>query len=342
MEELVQHKFPLLQVELLQVPRHLPLRHHPVALRVLTHRRNDLILNIAQALQQEGRGLVLRVLQHAEVLSGAERLVLELLPACLHLLQHQPLLRQAVLELLHGLSDLDELFSLLPSHRLRPPQLRDEGFDCLLIDVVALGDLRLQLFREFQLPPHLGVLGQELVVALQQLLRLPRLVGELARHLLVLQDCALRGRLQLVVGELHHVGLRLLDLQRRLLLQAVFLLHRLALKVTDLLLVLLPLPLQRRFEVLQAPLHRRLLLLELREVLELHFVLLDGSLQLLDLPALLLPQGVHLRLVLAGQARQAPLKVRRLALQLAGLVLLGLQLAREVIIYVLQVELLHL
>mmetsp|Transcript_27971 Transcript_27971/g.70311 ORF Transcript_27971/g.70311 Transcript_27971/m.70311 type:complete len:255 (-) Transcript_27971:429-1193(-) len=222
------------------------------------------------------------------------------------------------------------------------PQLGAQRADCLLVHVVALGQLLFGLARLTQLAPHAVVLTRQVVIAVQQLLRLARLVHQLAAHLLVLHDGALGGRFQLRVGHRLHVGLGVLDALRQLLLQAVLLGGGLARDRLQALRVGRPLLLQQRLLLGQAGVQR--ISPRAERVKLLHLTLVASEIG---------PQLGLLRLRLVRHAPQAclalvPQVVQRLGqglharLHLPRGKLLGLQLARQIRVDVFQINLLGL
>ena len=88
-------------------------------------------------------------------------------------------------------------------------EFADQGVERLLVHIHLFGHLCLGLSRELELAPESAVVGEELVVLLDQFFRLLGLPRELRRHLLVLGNRALGRRVELAVRHLEQVGLGL-------------------------------------------------------------------------------------------------------------------------------------
>jgi len=93
--------------------------------------------------------------------------------------------------------------------------------DELLVHVRAPRELGLQLLVDEKVPLQLPVTVRQLRVAIEELLRLPRLEVQLCGHLLVLHDGALRRRVELIprLQPVSYPGLA--DLLEHLLLQGI-------------------------------------------------------------------------------------------------------------------------
>mmetsp|Transcript_12645 Transcript_12645/g.36920 ORF Transcript_12645/g.36920 Transcript_12645/m.36920 type:complete len:225 (+) Transcript_12645:1248-1922(+) len=180
-------------------------------------------------------------------------------------------------------------------------ELGQQRLDRLLVHVVPLGELLLGLLAQRQLAPQVRVLLAQDAGPGQQLFRLPALVCQLQAHLLVLHDGSLCRHLQLVVRELHHRDLCLLDLGCRLTLPLLAILDVLSVNICHLLLELEHLCVQGLLQVQQFCLQEILTLQKLLRLPHLLLIFFNAALQLRYLLVLVLPQlGQSFLALLAG------------------------------------------
>mmetsp|Transcript_30422 Transcript_30422/g.76160 ORF Transcript_30422/g.76160 Transcript_30422/m.76160 type:complete len:311 (+) Transcript_30422:633-1565(+) len=219
---------------------------------ITAHDGDDLVFHFAEAVDEEVAGLVLRAAEHVQ-------LPPPILPLHQHVVQLSRALRDLALQLAqlsHRLVNvvvLDVAVALRDAARLFVfLEAMQQRLDGALVRATSFLQVRPHLLGQLERDAHRGVLLDQLLVLGDKLLGGARHRGEVAGHLLVFHDGPLRGDLQLVIRELHEGQVRLLDLQRHLLLQAVLLLHREALKVVDVLLVVALLLEERRGHLVEA------------------------------------------------------------------------------------------